>query len=138
MAEQQEVMVETPQPKRRSRARRVGCAFVLVIWFALVLSPCLCIILATQGEILVHLGDVPGNEIRIWLVDEAHERGIGIASPTVSTTAQDANAVCVQTNVTFILWEGEGSPTHYCECYTREQQSGDWSPLTSASSEWPS
>jgi hypothetical protein len=137
MSEQQEVIVEPPQPKSRSRVRRVGCAVVLVLWFALVLSPCLCIILATQGEILVHLGDVPGNELRIWLVNEAHERGIGIASPTVST-AQDANAVCVQTNVTFILWEGEGSPTHYCECYTQSVQTGDWSQVTSASNECPS
>jgi hypothetical protein len=136
MSEQQEVVVETSQPKRRSLRRRLGCGVVLVIWFALILSPCLCIVLATQGEILVHFSDVPGNALRIWLVNEAHERGIGIARPSVRGT-NDPNVVCVQTEVTFIFWQGEGKPTHYCECYTHSDQAGDWSPSTTESSDCP-
>jgi hypothetical protein len=128
--------VVTASP-RRSLRRRLGCGAALVIWFALILSPCVCIILAVQGEILVHLSDVPGNSLRIWLVNEAHERGIGIARPTVHPMG-NADTVCVQTAVSFVFWEGEGKPTSYCECYKHPAQSGEWELYTSSSGDCPS
>lgn len=111
--------------KPRSLLRRLGCGFILVIWFTLILSPCLCIVLATQGEITLQLSDVPGNSIRVWLVNEAHERGLGISRPTIRSSGDD-NSVCVQTEVSFIFWEGTGEPTQFCDCYARPQGGGDW------------
>ncbi len=105
--------------------RRLGCGVALVLWFGVLLLPCFCFVLAAQGEITVSLSDVPGNTFRIWLVNEANERGIGISKPILRTTG-DANSVCVQTDVSFILWQGEGTPNHYCDCYTRPHEGTDW------------
>src|ERR1041385_5904869 len=110
MSEQENEVVEASPadpipPKPRSLLRRLGCGITLVIWFTLILSPCLCIVLATQGEITLQLSDVPGNSLRVWLVNEAHERGVGISRPTIHASSDD-NAVCVQTEVSFIFWEG--------------------------------
>lgn len=102
----------------RSLPGRMGCYAALVLWFTLILSPCLCLALAAQGQISVQLGDVPGQTLRIWLLNEARERGIGISRPL---TQVNNDQTCIQTEVSFVLWMGEGKATHYCECYTRQE-----------------
>ncbi len=104
-----------PLRKPRSIRKRLGCGFILLLWFGLILTPCLCIVLATQGEISVQLGNPSANVLRFWLVNEARERGIGISSPTVFNIS--ANAVCIRTNVSFLFWQGQGKSTNFCECY---------------------
>jgi hypothetical protein len=135
MVEPQEAVLKVPQ--RRSWRRRLGCGAVLVLWFTVLLTPCLCIVLASQEEILIHLSDIPANTLRIWLVNEAHERGIGIAIPSLGAT-NSANLICVHTNVNFVFWEGEGKPTNYCECYSQPQQGGQWELSSSSDGECPS
>jgi hypothetical protein len=114
--------------KPRSRLRRLGCGIGLVIWVLLLLFPCLAIVLISQREITVQLGNVPGQSFRVWLIQDATERGLGISRPSVHT---DANAnVCLQTDTSFLLWMGKGAPASYCECYTHD---GDnWKSVGSA------
>ncbi len=111
--------------RRQNPLKRVGCTIGLLLWAVVLISPCLLCTLATQGQITISLGSAPGQQARIWLLNEARERGIGISWPSAHYS-QDAQTVCVQTDTRFVLWEGSGQPATYCECYTRENTGEAW------------
>lgn len=103
--------------KPRSRFRRIGCGIGAVIWFILLLLPCIAIALISQNEIAIQTGDIPGQSFRVWLIQDATERGIGIARPSIHN-GQNSNT-CLQTDTSFIMWMGKGDATSFCECYAR-------------------
>lgn len=109
-------------PARRSRLGRWGCRLAVVVWFLILLTPCFCLALASQGEISVRLGDIPGQSFRIWLLSESRQRGVGISRPSVVASSV-ANQVCLQTDVSFILWAGSEDATTYCECFAQSTNS---------------
>ncbi len=118
----------SPLSKPQSRLRRLRCGIGAVIWIILLLLPCIAIALISQGEIAVQLGDVPGQSLRVWLIQDASERGVGIARPSIHTD-QNSNT-CLQTDTSFIMWMGKGDATSFCECYAHE---GDtWKSVSSA------
>jgi hypothetical protein len=82
-------------PPKRSPLRRLGCAVGLLLWAIIMISPCFLCVLATQGQITVTLGNAPDQQARVWLVNEARERGVGISWPTARYT-QDQKAGCVR------------------------------------------
>lgn len=120
-------------PPRRSPLRRIGCGLLLVIWFSILLLPCFLIVLAVQQEIVVSQGGAPGQQLRLWLISEADERGLGISTASVRQTSP--NALCVQTNVRFLMWSGHDDPLAYCDCYERADEDAPWSSVSSASGE---
>ncbi len=124
-------MTEEPVPevRRRSPLRRAGCIIALVIWFAILLLPCLMITLAVQQEIVITTGGAPGQQIRVWLISEADQRGLAISTASAQQSSPDA--VCVQTNVRFLLWAGKADPLSYCNCYQRADASAPWSETVS-------
>lgn len=126
---QPEVQNEVPPapPKPPGLMRRVGCTILVVIWFAFVLSPCALLTLARDGQLSITTGELPGQEMRIWLVMEIDQRGVGI-----STTSQREvdGAQCLQTDVRFVFWQGEDEPLSYCECYTRTDTESMWTPVS--------
>jgi len=113
--------------KRRGPLARLGCALGLLIWAILILLPCILITLAVQGEINISTGDAPDQRLRIWLIMESAQRGIGISN--VSIHEQDNGQTCLQTDTRFILWQGKADPVSYCECYQHEAGSEDWIPV---------
>ncbi len=115
--------------------RRAGCFIGLAFWIILLLTPCFCLTLASQGEITINLGDVPGQSLRIWLINESRERGIAIAHPTLHLLG-NANNVCLQTDVSFVLWMGQGTTTRYCDCYA--YNGNQWTLTTTYSDVCPS
>ena len=113
-------------PKRkRGLLGRLGCALGLLVWLVLILSPCLVFTLATQGELVLNLGSAPSQTARAWLVMEADERGLGLSLPSVQPSA-DGNALCVQTDVRYLLWQGQTDSVSYCECYRRASADAPW------------
>lgn len=112
--------------KKRGPFARLGCALGLVIWAVLILSPCILVALAARGEISITTGDAPEQRLRIWLIMEAAERGVGIS--TASIHEQANGQTCVQTDASFLLWQGKADPVSYCECYQHETGSEDWIP----------
>src|SRR5258707_1210353 len=85
--------------------------------------PCIAIVLATQGEIVLAHSDLPNDDFRVWLIQQPRERGIALSnSHRVSGTD---GSVCTIIDAHFVLWEGQqvASP-HYCSCY--KQQDGNW------------
>ena len=120
-------------PPRRSPIRRAGCIVALVIWFVILLLPCFLIVLAVQQEIVITTGSAPGQELRLWLISEADERGLGLSSASVYQSS--ANALCVETNVHFLLWTGHSDPVLYCDCYQRASASAEWAQTDSTAGE---
>ncbi len=114
-----EAVQENNTPTPRSRIRRIGCWIGLVLWLLLLLFPCAAILLISQGEVSIQLGDLPGQSFRVWLIQDAKDRGIGIANPLVSSRADETT--CLQTTTNFLLWMGKGEPSSYCECYIRNE-----------------
>lgn len=111
------------QPSLRHPLRRPGCVIALVLWFLILLTPCIMIMLATQGEISIPTGSAPEQRLRVWLVQEAAQSGIGISNVDVQWTTDEA--LCVQTSVRFLIWRGRAEePSQYCECY--EKAESDW------------
>ena len=100
--------------------RRIGCGALLVFWFGgLILGPCAIVTLVSGNEIRFAHSDVPDdNTLRIWLIQQAHERGLGIS--TGYSLNPNANTVCTVTDTHFILWQGQGDSSHSCACYTHQ------------------
>lgn len=111
--------------RKRGPLGRLGCALGLLVWFVLIMSPCLVFTLATQGELSLSLGSAPGQTARLWLVMEADERGLGLSLPSVRTST-DGGALCVQTDVRYFLWQGQADPVSYYECYRRAGADSPW------------
>jgi hypothetical protein len=109
-------------PPRGSRLRRWGCIVVTIIWFIILLTPCFCFAFASRGEISIRLGDIPGQSFRVWLVSESQQRGVGISRPSVVASSA-AGQMCLQTDVSFVLWAGSEDATTYCECFAQSANS---------------
>jgi hypothetical protein len=108
---------------RRSPWQRTGCALAVLLWAVLMMIPFLLLVLALRGEVAISTGDAPGQQMRVWLIMDAAQRGVGISTAAASETGDN---VCVQTEVRFLLWQGQAeAPQTYCECYQRGTD-GDW------------
>jgi hypothetical protein len=110
--------------KKTPRSRRIVLGCGVALWFAILMLPCFFLVMLTQGQIVVRTGDLPDQALRIWLVNEARQRGFGIAVP--STHVGEGGQSCLQTQVSFISWVGSGDPATYCECYNRATEEAAW------------
>lgn len=138
-AQQPENNIETEYPRieyvardgrqRPSLLRRAGCGVLLVIWFTVLLLPLLLFVLAVEGNITIsHRGDVPDKiqhpRFQAFLLMEPEVRGLQF---TRSSVKREGNRdLCIQVTVSYLLWEGEGIPAAYCDCYARESGDADW------------
>ncbi|MBW4436014.1 MAG: hypothetical protein KME04_02695 [Pleurocapsa minor GSE-CHR-MK-17-07R] len=109
---------------KRSRARRIFIGFALVAWFLILLVPCVCFVLVSSQEIIIPQGDLPGQHIRIWLIMEADERGLGVSNASI--IGRTDTAFCEQTDNRFLLWQGRAPGVSYCECYERASAEASW------------
>jgi hypothetical protein len=131
LAQDEDVHTEVtpPEPSAPSLIRylrRLGCALLLAVWFTVLLLPCALIVLATKGEIVVAQGGLPGQYIRVWLVMEEDQRGLGISS---TSAVRSEGAECLQTGVNYVLWQGSAESATYCDCFTRSGESEAWNLL---------
>ena len=123
-------IVESPQPKPRSLISRIGCWFLVAIWFLILLTPYALFVLATQGEIRISHGDIPDREahprLLIDLISEVDFRGLRLVNSTISNLSD--TSTCIQTNVRYVLWHGDatGQDAVFCDCYVREQTESTW------------
>lgn len=107
--------------QQRSPLRRVGCAIGVILWVLVLLIPCIFITLAVRYEITVDTGSAPEQRLRLWLIMEAEQRGVGFSSTSVQ---ESEGQTCVQTDVQFFLWQGQAEPVSFCNCYERSAE--DW------------
>lgn len=116
----------------RGIAWRAGC---IAIWLPLILLPFVLLILAANGEIVLsHGADMPEPEAHPWLratlIMEIDTRGLNITRSSIASRDEDG-LTCVQTDVSFLLWQGEGEPARYCDCYERVDEA--WSLVSTES-----
>lgn len=105
----------------RKRFRRMGCGALLVLWFTLlIIVPCgiFNLLLSPTNEIILVRSAMPDDQIRIWLINGADNRGIGFANGYV--TKLDGGQVCTQTDLRFLLWRGSPpDKSKNCTCYQK-------------------
>ena len=52
------------------------------------------------------------------LIQQIDQRGIALS--TARRVDLPNQTACTITDARFVLWQGQGAPTHYCSCYTRQ------------------
>ena len=117
------------QHAARHPLRRPGCVIALIFWFLFLLTPCGLLYMARVGEFTIASGaDMPDAEIhpalKVELIMQRDSRGLLITRSIQQRAGDDET--CVQTSVNYILWQGEGDSTQYCECYQRDTDPMSW------------
>jgi hypothetical protein len=118
--------------QKRSLLSRLGCSFLLIIWFAVLLTPCTLIYLASNGEIRFSHSDIPDSydhpRLSIELVTEVKSRGLRVVNSSVVDNDLNDNLMCVQTNVRFLLWQTneDNQDVSFCDCYERDNVDSEW------------
>ena len=85
--------------------------------------------LTTRGEIRIPRGEL--GEIRIWMIREGENQGLGRSSTRVIQGSERSGKACLQTKVGFLMMRSEEPPESltYCECLIKEgdvwQSAGD-------------
>jgi len=103
--------------------RRLGCLLATLLWFLVLLLPCVGFYLAVRGEIVWERSRFSSD--RLWLIREGELRGIAF-SDTQPLGPIAAQEVCKRTYVTIWLWsQGSVERLGYCECEQR-LENGDW------------
>lgn len=82
-----------------------------MLWFVVMLFPLLAVVLAARHEIAV--GSDEGRQIRVFLVQETADRGVGIEWAKPARERGD----CTQSAVVYLMWRGTGENTRFCTCY---------------------
>jgi hypothetical protein len=74
-------------------------------------------VLAVQNEVVLNYG--PVRELRLWVVREGTEQGLGISTMGRVSGREAAGEVCYRSNVHFLLWRSLDieRQAHYCECF---------------------
>ncbi|MBI5052980.1 MAG: hypothetical protein HZC38_14380 [Chloroflexi bacterium] len=92
--------------------------FLILVWLAVMLTPCFAITLAMRGEMEWKRGDYESD--RLWLIQERDQRGVGYAASRITTDQRSTGGpLCVRTSARFFLWKGvsDGDFSDWCECY---------------------
>lgn len=116
--------------KPRAWWQRRGCLFGLLAWLGLMAIPFCLLLLAFQQEITInHWGDVPSRFehplAQVVLIMEPRNQGLRFTRSTVQRL--DENRVCMQTYISFWIWEGQAQDSiQYCKCYSRADKADEW------------
>jgi len=97
-------------PVKQKWLRRFFYLVIVIIWLAVAAFPFLAFGIASQGEL--RFGNQSERQLRLFLVQEDAAQGIGVEwrRPYPNQPA------CTRTSVSYLLWEGEGQNTTYCQC----------------------
>lgn len=134
--EEREYYERTRKPIITIPKSRLGMVFFglgVVVWFAILMLPCAMFSLATGGEIRISHGDIPEREahplFQLNLVMDIDNRGFQITRSSVLPDGEQD--VCIQTHVSYIMWETDGTAesVSYCDCYERAASDSDWQYL---------
>ncbi len=121
--------------RKKSLPRRLGCWLLVAIWFAILLTPCGLFYLAANGEIRLEHGQIPDPHahprLLISLISESDDRGLRIERSTMQAGGGEP-AICVETSVTFLLWQSSGGSQNvsYCDCYLRPSEDSAWEMIS--------
>ena len=121
--------------RKRSLPRRLGCWLLIAIWFVILLTPCGLFYLAANGEIRLEHRQIPDPHthprLLISLISESDDRGLRIETSSIKAADSDTSQ-CVETAVTFLLWESSGGNQNvrFCDCYMRSDGNSSWNLIS--------
>jgi hypothetical protein len=76
--------------------------------------------LLSEDELRFGGGELTPN--RLWLIRDGENQGLAYSTGRVVERGEDADRVCVETQVRFVLWKADTpfDPIRYCDCYLRQ------------------
>jgi hypothetical protein len=120
------------QAPARRMLRSIGLGAAVILWFLLLVTPCLMFTLATHRYLSLPLVGVaePANHplIEIHLLTDIETRGLQIT--TSHFTERNDRSQCITVQVSYLLWAGSGEPASYCDCYLRDEPDQPWTLRT--------
>lgn len=90
--------------------RRLVYFLIALLWLLIMVFPIFAFTLATRGE--MNWGQEGGRQVRLFLLQEKDVDGIGLQI----SRPQTDNPTCINTRVSYFLWEGTGQNSQYCSC----------------------
>jgi hypothetical protein len=117
---------ESPESQGGTRgvSPAVGCLSTLLV--AVLAAGLLLITLSTalRGEARFSKGDL--GEMRLWLIREAANQGLGLSTTRIVAGRESSGEVCIRTTARFLMVrsEREIEDVAYCDCY--ERQGENW------------
>lgn len=124
------VVDETLSARNYKRVRTIGCVLGVFVWLVLMLIPAFFFILAFRGNITISRfwEDIPDHHeypvFQINLITESDFRGLSFVNSDLQS--EDDLSLCAQTNVRYLLWEGQGENVKFCTCYRRDDGELEW------------
>lgn len=97
-------------PDTEKRISRWACLPVGLIMLVLFILPILGCRLIANGQI--EWGNPNGRQVRIFLLQDVDQEGIGIQRSRV----RDQAGGCIETAVTYWMWTGEAENRSTCQC----------------------
>ena len=94
--------------------RRILLLLLFFVWLIFMSFPVVAFVLATQGEF--QWGESDGRHLRVFLVQEREANGVGIEWSRL----QSRDTHCYQTTLSYLMWEGEGENSSFCQCYDED------------------
>lgn len=89
--------------------RRLLYFFIFIVWFVVMSFPIVAILLASNGEL--EIGS-DRRHLRLFMVQEDENQGVGIQWTRPRLFEPD----CLKTNLSYVMWVGEGENASYCQC----------------------
>ena len=126
-----QVPAEADPARNKSLPRRLGCWLLVAVWFLILSTPCGLFYLAANGEIRLEHSKIPDPHahprLLISLISESADRGLRIERSTIVSIDDDAR-LCVETAVTFLLWQSSAGNQNvrFCDCYQRADADSAW------------
>lgn len=91
--------------------RRLLYVILVLIWLLVMSFPVVAVVLATQGEIQMSLGQEPlPRQLRLFLIQERGQEGLG-----VEWTAPASDS-CSEGHIRYFMWLGQGENAQFCTC----------------------
>ena len=84
---------------------------VIIVWLFIMAFPVVAFTLSTRGQI--NLGNEQGNHIRIFLLQEVDNEGVGFEWTRETRRSEN----CLTTSINYLMWDGEGEPVTFCQCF---------------------
>ena len=90
--------------------RRLGYTAVFLLWCTIMLLPTVLCVGLADGQMI--WGDDPNNQMRLFLMQEAGQEGIGLQWTRPATD----DGACIQTSVRYLMIDGEAENNDLCTC----------------------
>lgn len=92
--------------------KRIGYTAVFLLWCFIMMLPTILFVGLSDGQMV--WGDDPHNQIRVFLMQEVGQEGLGLQWTSPAT----ADGACVDTSVRYLMFAGEADNNNLCTCMT--------------------